>query len=45
MAKPGLDGHSNGVEQITARACDCGMEIRYDGSRLTPEETVESAKA
>lgn len=45
MAKPGLDGHSNGVEQITARAGDCGTEIRHDGIRLTPEETVDNAKA
>jgi len=45
MAKPGLDGHSNGAEQIAARARDCGMDITYDGIRMTPEEIVESARA
>ncbi len=40
MGKPGLDGHSNGAEQIVARARDCGMEIVYAGIRLTPEEIV-----
>ncbi len=44
IGKPGLDGHSNGAEQIAARARDCGMEITYDGIRLTPEELVASAK-
>jgi len=44
MAKPGLDGHSNGAEQIAARARDCGMDINYEGIRLTPEEIVASAK-
>jgi len=44
MSKPGLDGHSNGAEQIAARARDCGMEISYDGIRLTPEEIVARAK-
>ncbi len=44
VGKPGLDGHSNGAEQIAARARDCGMDITYDGIRLTPEELVESAK-
>ncbi len=43
MGKPGLDGHSNGAEQITARARDCGMETNYAGIRLTPEEIVEQA--
>ena len=43
MAKPGLDGHSNGAEQIAARARDCGMEIAYDGIRLTPDEIVSRA--
>jgi ethylmalonyl-CoA mutase len=43
MGKPGLDGHSNGAEQITARARDCGMEIHYDGIRLTPAEIVAAA--
>lgn len=44
MGKPGLDGHSNGAEQIAARARDCGMEITYDGIRLTPDELVARAK-
>ncbi|MFV0244507.1 MAG: methylmalonyl-CoA mutase family protein [Qingshengfaniella sp.] len=44
MAKPGLDGHSNGAEQIACRARDCGMEIRYDGIRMTPAEIVETAQ-
>ena len=43
MGKPGLDGHSNGAEQIAARARDCGMQIHYDGIRLTPSEIVASA--
>jgi ethylmalonyl-CoA mutase len=43
MGKPGLDGHSNGAEQIAARARDCGMAIHYDGIRLTPEELVAAA--
>ena len=40
MGKPGLDGHSNGAEQIAVRARDCGMAIRYEGIRLTPEAIV-----
>ena len=44
MGKPGLDGHSNGAEQIAARARDCGMEIAYEGIRLTPAEIVEAAR-
>lgn len=44
VGKPGLDGHSNGAEQIATRARDCGMEISYEGIRLTPEEIVEAAK-
>jgi ethylmalonyl-CoA mutase len=40
MSKPGLNGHSNGAEQIAARARDCGMDITYDGIRLTPAEIV-----
>jgi ethylmalonyl-CoA mutase len=40
LGKPGLDGHSNGAEQIAARARDCGMDITYDGIRLTPAEIV-----
>ncbi len=43
MGKPGLDGHSNGAEQIAARARDCGMDIIYDGIRLTPQEIVSAA--
>ncbi len=43
VGKPGLDGHSNGAEQIAARARDCGMDITYEGIRLTPEEIVTSA--
>jgi len=43
VGKPGLDGHSNGAEQITARARDCGMEIHYEGIRLTPAEIVSAA--
>lgn len=43
MGKPGLDGHSNGAEQIAARARDCGMEIHYEGIRLTPQEIVAAA--
>ena len=43
MGKPGLDGHSNGAEQIAARARDCGMNISYDGIRLTPAEIVAKA--
>lgn len=43
IGKPGLDGHSNGAEQIAFRARDCGMEIDYEGIRLTPEEIVSAA--
>ncbi len=43
VGKPGLDGHSNGAEQIAFRARDCGMDITYDGIRLTPEEIVSAA--
>ncbi len=43
VGKPGLDGHSNGAEQIAVRARDCGMDISYDGIRMTPEEIIESA--
>ncbi len=45
VGKPGLDGHSNGAEQIAVRARDCGMDIAYEGIRLTPEEIVDAAKA
>jgi (2R)-ethylmalonyl-CoA mutase len=44
MGKPGLDGHSNGAEQIATRARDCGMEISYEGIRLTPKEIVAAAQ-
>jgi (2R)-ethylmalonyl-CoA mutase len=44
VGKPGLDGHSNGAEQIAARARDCGMEIHYQGIRLTPAEIVAAAQ-
>ena len=43
VGKPGLDGHSNGAEQIAARARDCGMDIHYEGIRLTPSEIVDAA--
>ena len=45
VGKPGLDGHSNGAEQIAFRARDCGMDITYEGIRLTPEEIVAAARA
>jgi ethylmalonyl-CoA mutase len=44
VGKPGLDGHSNGAEQIAVRAGDVGMDVVYDGIRLTPAEIVEQAK-
>ena len=44
VGKPGLDGHSNGAEQIAARARDAGMDITYEGIRLTPTEIVAAAK-
>jgi (2R)-ethylmalonyl-CoA mutase len=44
IGKPGLDGHSNGAEQIACRARDVGMDISYDGIRLTPEEIVSRAR-
>ena len=43
VGKPGLDGHSNGAEQIATRARDCGIDITYEGIRLTPVEIVDSA--
>ena len=45
VGKPGLDGHSNGAEQVAVRARDVGMEVTYDGIRSTPAELVASAKA
>jgi len=44
VGKPGLDGHSNGAEQIAVRATDVGMEVVYDGIRFTPAQIVEHAK-
>ncbi|MEV0716318.1 protein meaA [Asanoa sp. NPDC050611] len=43
VGKPGLDGHSNGAEQIAVRARDAGFEVIYQGIRLTPEEIVTAA--
>jgi (2R)-ethylmalonyl-CoA mutase len=43
VGKPGLDGHSNGAEQIAVKARDVGMEVVYEGIRLTPDEIVQSA--
>ena len=44
VGKPGLDGHSNGAEQIAVRARDAGMDVIYEGIRLTPAEIVEAAR-
>ncbi len=44
VGKPGLDGHSNGAEQVAVRARDAGMDVVYDGIRLTPEEIVDAAR-
>ena len=44
VGKPGLDGHSNGAEQIAVRARDAGMQVVYDGIRLTPDEIVDKAR-
>jgi (2R)-ethylmalonyl-CoA mutase len=43
VGKPGLDGHSNGAEQIAVRARDCGMDVLYEGIRLTPAQIAQSA--
>ena len=43
VGKPGLDGHSNGAEQIAVRARDCGIEVVYEGIRLTPDRIVNAA--
>jgi len=43
LGKPGLDGHSNGAEQIAVRARDAGVEVVYEGIRLTPAEIVQAA--
>jgi (2R)-ethylmalonyl-CoA mutase len=45
IGKPGLDGHSNGAEQIAVRARDCGMDISYEGIRLTPEDIVSRVRS
>jgi (2R)-ethylmalonyl-CoA mutase len=44
IAKPGLDGHSNGAEQIAVAARDAGFEVVYQGIRLSPEEIVAAAR-
>jgi ethylmalonyl-CoA mutase len=44
VGKPGLDGHSNGAEQIAARAIDAGFDVVYEGIRSTPDALVEAAK-
>src|ERR1044072_389608 len=44
VAKPGLDGHSNGAEQIAVAARDAGMEVVYQGIRLTPERIAATAR-
>jgi (2R)-ethylmalonyl-CoA mutase len=44
VGKPGLDGHSNGAEQIAVRARDVGMEVIYQGIRLTPQEIITTAQ-
>ena len=44
VGKPGLDGHSNGAEQIATRALDAGIDVVYDGIRLTPHDIVERAE-
>ena len=43
VGKPGLDGHSNGAEQIAVRARDAGMDVVYEGIRLTPAQIARSA--
>src|SRR5204862_6286262 len=43
VGKPGLDGHSNGAEQIAVRARDAGMDVGYEGVRLTPSQIASSA--
>ncbi|WP_245862636.1 protein meaA [Phycicoccus duodecadis] len=45
VGKPGLDGHSNGAEQVAVRARDAGFEVVYQGIRLTPEQIVDAAVA
>ena len=43
VGKPGLDGHSNGAEQVAVRARDAGFEVIYQGIRLTPAQIVAAA--
>jgi len=43
VGKPGLDGHSNGAEQIAVKARDCGIEVVYEGIRLTPAQIANAA--
>jgi (2R)-ethylmalonyl-CoA mutase len=43
VGKPGLDGHSNGAEQVAVRARDCGIDVVYEGIRLTPAQIVDAA--
>jgi (2R)-ethylmalonyl-CoA mutase len=45
IGKPGLDGHSNGAEQVAVRAREAGFEVIYAGIRLTPEQIVATAVA
>jgi ethylmalonyl-CoA mutase len=45
VGKPGLDGHSNGAEQVAVRARDAGFEVVYDGIRLSPDEIAEAARS
>ncbi len=45
VGKPGLDGHSNGAEQVAVRARDCGFEVVYQGIRLSPDQIVAAAVA
>ena len=45
VGKPGLDGHSNGAEQVAVRARDAGFEVVYQGIRLTPDQIVAAAVA
>ena len=44
LGKPGLDGHSNGAEQVAVRARDCGMKVIYEGIRFSPEDIVKSVQ-
>jgi len=44
LGKPGLDGHSNGAEQLAARGRACGMDVHYEGIRFTPEAIVQQAR-